>query len=190
LANTLARSLPSGKAGSSKGRHTAPGSSGAIAGSLAPLFFFWRLVEAQEVASRDASGYERGRQSEPDNYLCNCQRFAHTPKTIIEGFAYQSGVFPGGFFQQSYRIFPSCPQGGVQAFLCEAFRFFAPCGFRARPMPYRSKLCDRNSDAVPVESQWFPLLIYASRPSRRFLSHAALNCKSLRACRCRQGQKT
>src|ERR1700736_4703215 len=99
----------------------------AVASSALLFFFFWRLVEAQDVASRDASGYERGRQSEPDNYMCNRQRFAHTPKTIIEGFAYQSGVFPGGIFQQSYRIFPSCPQGGVQAFLCEAFGFFAPC---------------------------------------------------------------
>ena len=78
-------------------------------------------MESQDVASRDASGYERGGQSEPNNYLCNRQRFAHTSKAIIEGFAYQSGVFPGGFFHQSYRIFPGCPQGGVQAFLCEAF---------------------------------------------------------------------
>jgi hypothetical protein len=45
--------------------------------------------------NRYASGYERGRHSEPDNYLCKPQRFAHTRKTIIEGFAYQSGVFPG-----------------------------------------------------------------------------------------------
>ncbi len=96
----------------------------------APLFF-WRLVESQDVASRDASGYERGGQSEPDNYLCNRQRFAHTSKAIIEGFAYQSGVFPGGFFHQSYRIFPGGPEGGVQAFLCEAFGFFAPCGLVA-----------------------------------------------------------
>jgi hypothetical protein len=88
-------------------------------------------VEAQDVASGDAKGYECCRQSEPDNYLCNCQRFAHTPKTIIVGFAYQRGVFPGGFFQQSSRIFPSCPQGGVQAFLCEVFRLFTPCGLIA-----------------------------------------------------------
>src|SRR5258707_4268610 len=100
----------------------------AVGSSALVFFFFWRLVEAQDVASRDASGNEGGRQSEPDNYLCKRQGFAHTRKTIIEAFAYQSGVFPGGIFQQSYRSFPSCPQGGVQAFLCEALGLFAPCG--------------------------------------------------------------
>ncbi len=115
----------------SPGAETAPGSSGALAGSALLFFFFWRLVEAQDVASRDAKGYECCGQSEPDNYLCNGQRFAHTAKTIIEGFADQRGVFPGGIFEQSSRIFPSCPQGGVQAFLCEVFGLLTPSGLIA-----------------------------------------------------------
>ncbi len=57
----------------------------------APLFF-WRLVESQDVASRDASGYERGGQSEPDNYLCNRQRFAHTSKPPEVGFATKNAI--------------------------------------------------------------------------------------------------
>ena len=107
------------------------GSSGALAGSAVLFFFFWRLMEAKDVASGDAKGYECCGQSEPDNYLCNGQRFTHTAKTIIEGFADQRGVFPGGVFEQSSGIFPSCPQGSVQAFLCEVFGLLTPSGLIA-----------------------------------------------------------
>ena len=126
----IVRAVPKGRAGGRLERKPRRGGPARLPSALL-FFFFWRLVEAKDVASGDAKGYECCRQSEPDNYLCNGQRFTHTAKTIIEGFADQRGVFPGGVFEQSSGIFPSCPQGGVQAFLCEVFGLLTPSGLIA-----------------------------------------------------------